>query len=530
MQPIGKHLIAGSWRQENTPSFASHNPRTKTDLEWTFAEATEAEVNDAAQAAVQAFETTRNYSARRLEGFLRTVADEIEAIGNILIETADLETGLGKPRLLGERSRTTNQLRAFADLLREGSYVEAVIDLAQPDRKPAPRPDIRRMLIPIGPVAVFTPNNFPLAFGAAGGDTASALAAGCPVILKGHPSHPATSDLVAQAIQRAIGQHQFPAGYFSLLQGRGLEVGQALVKHSGVTAVGFTGSQRGGRAIFDLAASRPVPIPVYAEMGSINPVVFLPKAVNNRLQTLADTFVDSVTLGTGQFCTNPGLALILDMPETDSFIQAVGQKMESRACGVLLNAGVEANLGGAVAQTTARAGVEVIAGGKAVELESYSYSNTVMCTSASAFVADPELQREHFGPVTLFVVCESVAQLEAVIQKLEGNLTATVFADDSELDLAGSIFNKLREKAGRLLLNGVPTGVEVVQAQNHGGPYPATTVPSATSVGMLGIKRWLRPVAYQNFPDMLLPDALKNANPLSAWRIVNGNFSNHAIS
>jgi NADP-dependent aldehyde dehydrogenase len=261
-------------------------------------------------------------------------------------------------------------------------------------------------------------------------------------------------------------------------------------------------------------------------MGSINPVVFLPQAVASRLQPLADAFVESVTLGTGQFCTNPGLGLILDTPDTAAFIQTVGQRMESRATGVLLNAGVEENLRQAVARTRARAGVDLVAGGTDVDQESYSYSNTVMRTRAAAFLADPELQCEHFGPATLFVVCESVAQLQTVVRSLEGNLTATIFADDGELELAGALSNLLREKAGRLLLNNVPTGVEVVYAQTHGGPYPATTIPSATSVGMLGIKRWLRPVTYQNFPDALLPPALKSGNPLAIWRVVNGQYTN----
>ncbi len=529
MQITGKHLIAGTWRRENQISFASHNPRTKTDLNWTFAEASEAEVNEALQAATAAFEITRNYPASRIESFLRMAADEIEALGDELIEVADLETGLGKPRLTGERGRTTNQLRAFADLLREGSYVEAIIDTALPNRTPAPRPDIRRMLVPIGPVAVFTPNNFPLAFGATGGDTASALAAGCPVILKGHPSHPATSELVASAIQRTIEKSDFPAGYFSLLQGASVAVGQALVKHPDITAIGFTGSQRGGRAVFDAAVSRPTPIPVYAEMGSVNPVVILPQAMKTQSQALADTLVDSVTLGAGQFCTNPGLVLMLDTPETVAFIEAAGRAMETRTPGVLLNAGVEANLKKAVAQTTRKENVTLIAGGKDDQQVGYSYANTILRTSAAAFLDDLDLQSEHFGPVTLFVVCNSQTQLESAIRHLEGNLTATIFANDDELELAGSLFNLLREKAGRLLLNGVPTGVEVVYAQNHGGPYPASSVVTATSVGMTAIKRWLRPVAFQNFPDALLPEALKAQNPKGIWRIVNGAYTNQAL-
>lgn len=529
MTITGQHLIAGTWQRANDPQFSSVFPRTRENGKTIFADASTDEVNSAVQQAAAAFEETRHYSAEKLAHFLDTVADEIEALGDELLTTCDNETALGLPRLTGERGRTTNQLRAFAALLREGSYVDAIIDTAMPDRKPAPRPDIRQMLIPIGAVAVFTPNNFPLAFGVAGGDTASSFAAGCPVIAKGHPSHPATSELVAQAIEKAIKKCDFPAGFFSLVHGTGIDVGQTLVKHPDLAAVGFTGSLRGGRAIFDSAASRPNPIPVYAEMGSINPVVILPDALNNRTDALISGVTGSVTLGSGQFCTNPGLFFLVNSPQAQDFVKGVARAMHEQAPQLLLNAGVERELQKGVSALHNHEAVTLLTGGEVVHNGGFCFANTVMQTTAQAFLADPTLQEEHFGPVTLFVLCDDMNQLETTIQTLGGQLTATIHADDAELDLAQTMISILSQKAGRLLLNGYPTGVEVVHSMVHGGPYPATTAPNSTSVGMTAIRRFMRPIAYQNLPDRLLPDALKNANPLHIWRIVNNKYSNDAI-
>jgi len=521
MTPLtGKNYIAGEPRQGGNAYFTSVNPRTKTAGDLLFYNATPAEVDAAAQAAAAAFEQTRLYPAAKLADFLDSVAAEIEALGDELLATADMETGLGIPRLTGERGRTTNQLRAFAALLREGSYVEAIIDSAQPERQPAPRPDIRRMLVPLGVAAVFSASNFPFAFAVAGGDTASAWAAGCPVIVKGHPGHPATSELFAIAIYRAIEKSGFPKGFFSLIQGADFDSGGALVSHPLVKAVGFTGSLRGGRALYDLAASRPEPIPVYAEMGSINPVVILPGAIAGRGAALADGLVGSVTLGAGQFCTNPGLVFVLDMPQTHAFIDSVAQKMRAAQPGVLLNEKIEQGLEQVVAQTVSKPSVELLTGAELIEGESYCYANTVMKTGAEDFRADSELQAEHFGPVTLFVMCSSLADLLATLAHLHGNLTATLHAEANEVEAAQPIAERLREKVGRLIWNGFPTGVEVVHAMQHGGPYPATTAAHSTSVGMTAIKRFMRPVAYQNMPAALLPDALKDENPLGIWRIV----------
>lgn len=530
MTITGHHLIAGEWQRANAPTFGSVAPRSRTQGALIFAEAAETEIHAAVAAAADAFAQTRLYPAAKRALFLETAAAEIEALGDELLQVCDHETGLGLPRLAAERGRTCYQLRAFADHIREGSYVQAIIDTAQPDRQPTPRPDIRRMLIPIGVVAVFAPNNFPLAFGAAGGDTASAFAAGCPVIVKGHPSHPATSELVARAIQRAIEQCQFPKGFFSLVQGASIAVGQTLIQQAQVAAVGFTGSLRGGRAIFDAAAARPKPIPVYAEMGSINPMVILPDAIATRGEALARDIAGSVTLGSGQFCTNPGLILLLDSPAARHLMQTTADAMQAQAPGILLNASVEKNLAAQVAHTRSKDGVTLLTGGDVVAGQGFCYANTVLQTSAAAFLADPALQEEHFGPVTLFVLCDSVAQMKTVLQALPGQLTATVHASAAEQDLAAQMLDALRDISGRLIFNGVPTGVEVVHAMQHGGPYPATTMLHATSVGMTAIQRWLRPVAYQNMPDALLPDALKNANPLQIWRIINNETTRAAIA
>ena len=516
----GSHFIAGEPSRSASGQFASHNPRTRTDGEVRFSNASADEIDRAVRSAQAAYEETRHYPAEKLAAFLDQVVVEIEALGDQLLETTDEETGLGLPRLTGERGRTTGQLAQFARLLREGSYVEAIIDSALPDRQPLPRPSIRRMLFPIGPVAVFSASNFPYAFAVAGGDTASAWAAGCPVIVKGHPGHPATSELFAHAINAAIRKSGFPAGFFSLVQGDSVEVGQTLVKHPGIAAVGFTGSLRAGRAIYDAAAARPVPIPVYAEMGSVNPVVILPRAVTERGQAVADGLVGSVTLGAGQFCTNPGLVFMIDGDTTQAFISDVVAKMRESQPGVLLNPQIESGLQQAVAGTLARPGVANLLGGEPTDGPACGYAHTVLQTRSDVFRADDNLQQEHFGPVTLFVLCDSQADLAATLGTLEGNLTATIHAQDGEIEQAGALLDVLREKVGRLIWNGFPTGVEVVHAMQHGGPYPATTAPATTSVGMTAIKRFMRPVAFQNMPDALLPDALKDSNPLRIWRIV----------
>ncbi len=526
IQISGNQLIAGQESKEGANTFTSVNPRSRQAGDILFSEATEAEIDRAVQAARSAFRETRNYSPLRLADFLDRVAYEIDELGDQLLQVADEETGLGLPRLTGERGRTTGQLRKFGALLREGSYVEAIIDSAQSDRQPAPRQAIQRMLIPIGPAAVFSASNFPFAFAVAGGDTASAFAAGCPVVVKGHPSHPRTSELFARAINRAIMAKDFPAGFFSLIQGQSIEVGQQLVTHSGIAAVGFTGSLRAGRAIYNAAAARPQPIPIYAEMGSVNPIIILPGAIRSQNEELAASLVASLTMGSGQFCTNPGLILVVDDAQTKIFIEHVAAKMAAAQAGVLLNEQIERGVGQAVNQTLENDAVLLLTGGEIPAGIPFCYENTVMQTTAAAFKTEPELQEEHFGPVTLIVVAESTEELLETVECLQGDLTASVHAADNELELAAEIFDQLKEKAGRLILNGFPTGVEVVHAMQHGGPYPATTAPGTTSVGMTAIKRFLRPVAYQGLPDQLLPKALQRDNPLGIWRIVDEHYSN----
>lgn len=523
-------IIAGEVSRAGSNTFTAVNPRTRTAGTLEFPNATAQEIDRAVQAAQTAYATTRNYSAAQLAGFLEHVAAEIEALGDQLLTVADEETGLGLPRLTGERSRTTGQLRKFAALLREGSYVEAIIDSAQPDRTPAPRPTIRRMLVPLGPVAVFSASNFPFAFAVAGGDSASAWAAGCPVIVKAHPSHPATSELFAHAVNRAIAKAGFPAGFFSLIQGDTIDVGQTLVQHPGITAVGFTGSLRAGRAIYDAAAARPVPIPVYAEMGSVNPMVILPGALQERPDALASGFVTSVTLGAGQFCTNPGLAFLIDGPATAAFVDAVTAQMAANQPGVLLNTNIQTGLAHVVASTIEQSGVEKLTGGEIVQSSAVCYANTVLKTDSATFRQNAHLQEEHFGPVTLCVICASAEDLQDTLAVLGGNLTATIHAGESDLPLAGELVNQLRETVGRLIWNGFPTGVEVVHSMQHGGPYPATTAPGTTSVGMTAIKRFMRPVAFQDIPDALLPAALQDANPLGIWRVVDEQLTRDTVS
>jgi NADP-dependent aldehyde dehydrogenase len=516
----GYHLIAGLPSREAAPTFAAFNPRTRQEGARIYAEATAAEIDRAAAAARAAFAQTRAYPATRLADFLDAVAGEIDALGDALIAAADAETALGTPRLTGERARTTGQLRAFAALLREGSYVEAIIDRAQPDRQPAPRPDLRRMRVPLGVVAVFGASNFPLAFSVAGGDSASAWAAGCPVIVKAHPGHPHTSALTAGAVMRAAAACAFPPGFFSLVHGETPEVGQALAAHPAIDAIGFTGSHRAGRALFDTAARRPRPIPVYAEMGSVNPVVITEGALLARAGVLADGLAASAVLGAGQFCTNPGLVFLTASAAAEAFLADYTAKMTAKTPGVLLNRAVEHGLERAVAETRA-AGVAVQVGG-AFASEG-CFAHTVMTADGAAFLRESDrLQTEMFGPVTLIVVCADEAERVAALGRLHGQLTATVHAEADEADAAAPILAVLAEKAGRVLWNGFPTGVEVVYAQMHGGPYPATTAPATTSVGMTAIARFMRPVAFQNWPDALLPPALQEANPLGITRLVDG--------
>jgi NADP-dependent aldehyde dehydrogenase len=451
-------------------------------------------------------------------------------LGSKLIDRAVAETGLPETRFIGERGRTIAQLRMFAELVEEGSWVEARIDTAIPDREPLPKPDLRQMLVPVGPVVIFGASNFPLAFSVPGGDTASALAAGNPVIVKAHPAHPGTSELVAGAIERAVSRCGIPPGFFSMLHGASYEVGLAMVRHPKVEAVGFTGSLAGGRALFDEAASRPRPIPVFAEMGSINPVFVLPSALRERAEELARSIHQSMTLGVGQFCTSPGLVVGLRCQGLDDLLEFLGKLTADCAPATMLHPGIrEAYLAG-VEALTQKGEVQLIScSSREPDPVRTEVAVNVFLTDAETFVKQRELSDEVFGPSTLVVACESTGELESIAEKLEGHLTATIQGTPQELSEHRSLVTMLESKVGRLIFNGVPTGVEVCPSMHHGGPYPATTDARYTSVGTNAIKRFARPACFQDFPQSALPAELKDQNEKGIWRLINGSLDRDSI-
>lgn len=519
----GQSYIAGNWITPAGEAFQSFNPYNKQSM-YSFATCGPDEIEQAARAADCAFQKYRNLDGKSIGLFLKTIADEIEALGDQLLEVCDSETALGRVRLAGERGRTCGQLRAFAELVIKGEWVQASIDTAIPDREPLPKPDLRRMLKAIGPVAVFGASNFPFAFSTLGGDTASALAAGNPVIVKGHPAHPATSELFAHAIHKAIEKCDVPKGVFSLLQGVGYELGTSLVKHPLIQAVGFTGSEGGGRALMNIAAARPQPIPVYAEMGSINPLFVGPKTLRAQAESIAAGLSGSVCMGTGQFCTSPGIVVSV---ANEVFETTLKTKLSEAPRGYLLNPQIAASLQAGLENLNNHPQLEWL-NTAGFEAGSMTPPNAVFKTSGSSFLADKSLSKEVFGPVTLFVECEDEMQMLEVAESLNGNLTASVHADEDK-ELAKELYNVLELKVGRIIYNGYPTGVEVCPSQQHGGPYPASSVSAATSVGVGAIVRFARFVAYQGTPNALLPDALKNENPLGIYRLVNGGMTRACI-
>ncbi len=488
-----------------------------------FKDATIQEANQALKEAQVAFLSYKNFSGKKKAEFLRAIADEIEALGQELVTTAMKEANLPEARIINERGRTTGHCRMFADLVEEGSWLEARVDTGNPNRAPAPKPDLRKMLVPLGPVIVFGAANFPLAYSTAGGDTASALAAGCPVIVKAHPAHAGTSELVAKAIGKAIEKTGMPKGVFQHIHGASFEVGQALVKNPFTKAVGFTGSLAGGKALFDLANQRPEPIPVFAEMSSINPVILLPETLARNAEKTASTLAGSITLGAGQFCTNPGLILAIEGEGLDQFTKALSSEIQKVVPAAMLHQGIADNYSKRLNSALAQKGVKV-EGSSTSEGTSAQGRPLVASVKASDFMSNPALAEEVFGPFSLIIRCADLKELNSVINHSHGQLTASIIADESELVNHKSLLNSIIEKAGRLVINGVPTGVEVVAAQNHGGPYPATTDSRFTAVGTDAIKRFVRPVAFQNFPDALLPDELKDSNPLKIWRLFDGTW------
>ncbi|HEY8934824.1 MAG TPA: aldehyde dehydrogenase (NADP(+)) [Cyclobacteriaceae bacterium] len=517
----GKQIIGFEIVAEGSESFHSFSPATGEKLSYRFNKATSEEVNKAAKKAADAFQIYRKKSGIEKAVFLETIAHEITALGDELIDLCCTETALPKGRIEGERGRTVNQLKLFASLLREGSWVDARIETAEPARVPNPKPDIRYMEIGLGPVVVFGASNFPLAFSVAGGDTASALAAGCPVIVKVHSAHPATGELVGKAIQKAAKLTNMPDGVFSMLHGDGKNVGIQLVKHPAVKAVGLTGSFAAGKALFDAAVSREVPIPVYAEMGSTNPVFILPEAMRERGEKIAAGFSGSVTLGVGQFCTNPGILIYENCADAQSFTKHLEEEFKKTSGGVMLTETIFKAYNNGLAHHAEADGIEVLATGSDIN-QPLAVQPVLFKTTGRVYADDAELAEEIFGPTSLVVEATSKEEMLSIARNLVGHLTATVHGTDIDLKAYKELIDILEQKVGRVVINGFPTGVEVCHAMVHGGPYPATTDGRSTSVGTAAIHRFTRPVCYQGMPSDLLPVELKDENPLNVWRLVNG--------
>ncbi len=521
----GQNYIGGARSAKGTVIVQSIDASTGEALPFEFHQATEDEVNAAAQAAASAYPEYRALAASKRAEFLDAIADELDALGDDFVTLVCRETALPAGRIQGERGRTSGQMRLFAKVLRRGDFLGARIDRAMPERKPLPRPDLRQCRMGLGPVAVFGASNFPLAFSTAGGDTASALAAGCPVVFKAHSGHMVTAECVADAVMRAAEKTGMPKGVFNMIYGGG--VGEWLVKHPLIQAVGFTGSLRGGRALCDMAAARPQPIPVFAEMSSINPVVLMSEALRTRGDAIANELTASVVMGCGQFCTNPGLVIGVRSPEFDDFLQRLVGFMSEQPAQTMLNAGTLSSYGKGVQHLQDHPAISHLAGQN--QQGNQAQPQLFKADAKLLIDGDPLLQEEVFGPTTVVVEVNDKAELMRALSGLHGQLTATLIAEPTDLADANDLVALLEQKAGRILLNGYPTGVEVCDAMVHGGPYPATSDVRGTSVGTLAIDRFLRPVCYQNFPDALLPDALKNANPLGIKRLVDGETTDAAL-
>ncbi|WP_250500776.1 aldehyde dehydrogenase (NADP(+)) [Caballeronia sp. GAWG1-5s-s] len=520
MMITGEMLIGATAVRGTDATLRAFDPARNVDLEPVFGGGGAAEVARACELADAAFDPYRQAPLETRAQLLEAIADNILGMGDALIERAQAESALAKARLEGERARTVAQLRLFASLVREGRWLAATLDSAQPERKPAPRPDLRLQKIPVGPVAVFGASNFPLAFSVAGGDTAAALAAGCPVVVKSHPAHLGTSEMVGRAVQKAVAETGLHEGVFSLVVGAGNAIGEALVAHPAIKAVGFTGSRRGGLALMEIAAKRPEPILVFAEMSSVNPMFALPGALATRGESLAAGYIDSVTLGVGQFCTNPGLVFALADAKLDAFVDHATAALEKKDAQTMLTAGIAAAYEDGIRHRD-DSGAQRIATGKETEAASGALP-ALYRVSAEQFLATPHLADEIFGPTSVIVACEDEDQMIAVARQLEGQLTATLLMDNDDIDFARRLLPVLERKAGRILANGFPTGVEVSYAMVHGGPYPATSDGRSTSVGAMAIERFLRPVCYQDLPAALLPEALADENPLNLWRLRDG--------
>ena len=524
----GKNYIGNQKVAQGTVTFKTFNPKTNKENKTIFYEASDKEIKEAISLAENAFQEFQLISGKRKAIFLNTIAEEIVNLGHALIQTYCDESGLPEGRAIGERGRTVFQLQTFAKLVEEGSWVEASIDTADKNRKPIPKPDLRKMFFPLGPVVVFGASNFPLAYSTAGGDTASALAAGCPVIVKSHPMHAGTGELVASAIVKAAHKTGIPNGVFSNLNSSGISVGVHLVKNPKIKAVGFTGSITGGRALFNLANERKEPIPVFAEMGSVNPVILLPGAAKNKAKEWAKVYASSITLGSGQFCTNPGLIFGIKSPELDKFISSLAEEIILVDPSCMLHPNIIGNYEKNKNKAIAQKGVSIKAEYKDKTDENYG-RQILITANGDTFLNNTSLHQEIFGPFSLVVQCNSKKQLLEIVNTLEGQLTGTILAEKDEIAQFKNILNALKRKVGRIIFNGAPTGVEVCPSMQHGGPYPASTDSRFTAVGIHSIKRWVRPISYQNWPSELLPDELKNENPLGISRLVNNTYTSDKI-
>lgn len=524
----GKNYIGNQLSAKGNKTYKTFNPKLNLENEHTFFEASTAEIEQAVVLANQAFKTYQTISGTEKAKFLRAIAEEIMVLDQELISCYMDETGLPEGRAKGERGRTVGQLTMFADLVEKGTWVEATIDTADPNRTPFPKQDLRKMLTALGPVVVFGASNFPLAYSTAGGDTAAALAAGCPVIVKSHPMHAGTGELIASAIHKAAQQTGMPNGVFSNLNSAGIEVGVQLVKHPYIKAVGFTGSIKGGRALFDLAAQRAEPIPVFAEMGSINPVILLPKATQSQGEELATTYAKSITLGTGQFCTNPGLILGIKGEALDRFIQTLSEEIIKIEPTCMLHPSIIGNYETNRTKAMKQQGLHTVSKYQKDTAVNHA-RQTITTVEGETFLKNPTLHQEVFGPFSMVVQCENAQELQTIIQHLEGQLTGTILAEEEEAVEHISIIEALKNRVGRLIFNGVPTGVEVCPSMLHGGPYPASTDSRFTAVGIHSIKRWVRPISYQSWPDTMLPNELKNKNPLGISRLVDGVQTDQSI-
>ena len=527
MQLHGGNILGNTVLKSGAATFRAIDPTTDQPLDPPFHSATENEAARALELAEEAFFSYRNQSPEAIAEFLEAIAAGLEHLGSELIARAHLETALPENRLISERGRTTSQLRMFAALVREGSWLDARIDQADSSRTP-PKPDLRRMLVPLGPVVVFGASNFPLAFSVCGGDTVSALAAGNSVVVKAHPAHPGTSELAARVIQEAARDCDMPEGVFSLVHGADPQLSVALVRHPATRAVGFTGSLQGGRALYDAAASRPVPIPVFAEMGSINPVFIFPDAMKTRGAQVAQSLAKSVTTGVGQFCTKPGLLIGLRDGSLTAFSKNLADAISATPCGTMLHSGIAERYRSGLAQRVGDRNLQ-LATSQRSDTSATQVSPAVFVTDAKSFLGSSELSQELFGPATLVVGCESHEDLEAIARSLEGQLTVSIHATERDVEQHSPLLDILREKAGRLVFGGIPTGVEVAPAMHHGGPYPATTDSRFTSVGTAAILRFVRPVCYQDFPQQWLPPELKDENPRGIWRLTDGKWTRAAV-